>query len=429
MLLIWMAASAPMTRTSPSSARRARSAVRPPRSCWPIRGNSASRPWSGAATPTALAAIGRRLRREFAALADERRRRGPRGRRLPDRGIACGAGESAVIEAVERDAGHRSGGDQRHGGPAARPRAALKPGRRIAALANKESLVCAGEAFMAQARRLGVDDHAGRFRAQRPRPGARRPAVSATSRRRSSPPPAARSGPGARERIAAATPAEAAAHPVWSMGSKINIDSATLMNKGLELIEAHHLFGLEAERARRGRASGIDRPWARPVARRGADGRARAPGHEGSDRQCPAASAVVLRMDLPRLDLAAIGQLNLRGCRTRTASRVWRWPALPCAAAARCPTVLNAANEIAVAAFMARPDRILCDFGRSLSVFVRPFPHDDRSPAPATVADALALDEEARGHSGAGSAGAGEHLTRGPLRDAQRMTMMDPAQR
>ena len=50
------------------------------------------------------------------------------------------------------------------------------------------------------------------------------------------------------ERIAAATPAEALAHPNWAMGPKVTIDSATLMNKGLELIEAHHLFGVPAER-------------------------------------------------------------------------------------------------------------------------------------------------------------------------------------
>ena len=69
---------------------------------------------------------------------------------------------------------------------------------------------------------------------------------------RSSRPPAVRSGPGRGSGSRAATPAEASAHPVWSMGSKINIDSATLMNKGLELIEAHHLFGL-------GRA--VSRSW------------------------------------------------------------------------------------------------------------------------------------------------------------------------
>src|SRR6266480_2680310 len=50
------------------------------------------------------------------------------------------------------------------------------------------------------------------------------------------------------ETIGAATPAQAVAHPNWSMGAKISVDSATLMNKGLELIEAHHLFGLPAER-------------------------------------------------------------------------------------------------------------------------------------------------------------------------------------
>src|SRR5690606_17255029 len=50
------------------------------------------------------------------------------------------------------------------------------------------------------------------------------------------------------ERIALATPEQALAHPNWSMGAKVTIDSASLMNKGLELIEAHHLFGVPAER-------------------------------------------------------------------------------------------------------------------------------------------------------------------------------------
>jgi hypothetical protein len=86
--------------------------------------------------------------------------------------------------------------------------------------------------------------HAGGFRAQRARsgPGGRARTGRALRHHHG----LGRAVPDLeRERIAACTPAEAAAHPVWSMGSKINIDSATLMNKGLELIEAHHLFGLE----------------------------------------------------------------------------------------------------------------------------------------------------------------------------------------
>ena len=51
-----------------------------------------------------------------------------------------------------------------------------------------------------------------------------------------------------RERLARVTPAQAIAHPKWSMGPKISVDSATLMNKGLEVIEAHHLFGLPRDR-------------------------------------------------------------------------------------------------------------------------------------------------------------------------------------
>ena len=61
------------------------------------------------------------------------------------------------------------------------------------------------------------------------------------------------------------TPEEALAHPTWSMGPKITIDSATLANKGLELIEAHFLFGLAVRPARGRRASDVDRPCARAL--------------------------------------------------------------------------------------------------------------------------------------------------------------------
>ena len=123
-----------------------------------------------------------------------------------------------------------------------------------------------------------------------------------------------------RERIAAATPAEAAAHPVWSMGAKINIDSATLMNKGLELIEAHHLFGIDAGAPRRPRASGGHRPRPGPMARRRRHGGARPAGHEDPDRERPATRRTSRHRSGPRLDLAAIWPIKLRAGGRRTLS-------------------------------------------------------------------------------------------------------------
>ena len=227
--------------------------------------------------------------------------------------------------------------------------AALKPGRRIA-LANKESLVCAGAAFMADARRLGVEimpvdsEHNALDQALAAgRNGdVEKAIITATG------------GPfrtWTRERIAAASAKEASAHPVWSMGSKINIDSATLMNKGLELIEAHHLFDLEPERLDvlvhpEAIVHGLVQ-WS--------DGALTA-GLALPDMKVPIANALRhhgrLRMDLPRLDLAAIGRLSFER------PDEGRFPCLSLAKAAlqaggAMPTILNAANEIAVEAYMA----------------------------------------------------------------------------
>lgn len=123
---------------------------------------------------------------------------------------------------------------------------ALKLGRTVA-LANKESLVCAGDAFMRDAKRYGATllpvDSEHNALAQALGDGRLDDVAKMTI--------TASGGPfrtWTRERIAGASPTEAAAHPTWSMGMKINIDSASLMNKGLELIEAHHLFALEPER-------------------------------------------------------------------------------------------------------------------------------------------------------------------------------------
>jgi 1-deoxy-D-xylulose-5-phosphate reductoisomerase len=266
----------------------------------------------------------------------------------------------------------------------------MKPGRRIA-LANKESLVCAGEAFMSAAREIGAEimpvDSEHNALDQALMAGQGRDVDKAII--------TASGGPfrtWSRERIAQASPAEAAAHPVWSMGSKINIDSATLMNKGLELIEAHHLFGLGEDRLGvlvhpESIVHGLVQ-WK--------DGALTA-GLALPDMKVPIANALRhhgrLAMDLPRLDLAAIGRLSFEPVDEER---------FPCLAAARAalraggsmPTVLNAANEIAVAAFMAGAIRFY-DISKVVESVCSSF-SARRLPAPASVRDALEIDEEAR---------------------------------
>jgi len=123
--------------------------------------------------------------------------------------------------------------------------AAVQAGKRLA-LANKESLVIAGRLVMAEARRSGAEvipvdsEHSAVFQAMASgrREEVRRVILTASG------------GPFYRRpagELARVTPADALAHPTWSMGPKITIDSATLVNKALEVIEAHHLFGLEAD--------------------------------------------------------------------------------------------------------------------------------------------------------------------------------------
>ncbi len=124
--------------------------------------------------------------------------------------------------------------------------AALAAKRRIA-LANKECLVSAGRLFMQAAKSSGAivlpldSEHNAVFQALMAGPHDAVDRITLT----------ASGGPFrtySAERIARAVPEEALRHPVWSMGAKISIDSATLMNKGLEVIEAHHLFGLPSAR-------------------------------------------------------------------------------------------------------------------------------------------------------------------------------------
>ena len=146
------------------------------------------------------------------------------------------------------------------------------------------------------------------------------------------------------------SPKQALAHPNWDMGAKISIDSATMMNKGLELIEACRLFPVPEERIevvvhpQSVVHSMVEYSDGSVLAQLGSP-----------DMRTPIAYALSwperIRVDVARLDFATIGQLNF------TAPNMKRFPALRLArealrAGGTVPTVLNAANEIAVGAFL-----------------------------------------------------------------------------
>jgi 1-deoxy-D-xylulose-5-phosphate reductoisomerase len=154
------------------------------------------------------------------------------------------------------------------------------------------------------------------------------------------------------ERISAATREQALAHPNWVMGPKVTIDSAGLMNKGLELIEAHHLFGLPADR--------LDVVVHPQSIVHGliafADGSLIA-GMASPDMRTPIAHCLAypdrIASGVRPPDLAALGRLTFER------ADLARFPALSLAIEALrsgggAPTALNAANEIAVAAFLSR---------------------------------------------------------------------------
>ena len=116
------------------------------------------------------------------------------------------------------------------------------------ALANKESLVVGGELVVALAEATGRADRAGRLRAHGASPAARRPAAGRGRAPDDHRQRRARSAGARASELEDVTVEQALAHPTWAMGGKITIDSATLMNKGLEVMEAHHLFGTPYER-------------------------------------------------------------------------------------------------------------------------------------------------------------------------------------
>jgi 1-deoxy-D-xylulose-5-phosphate reductoisomerase len=302
---------------------------------------------TAATNAEALAVIARRTNAKLAVVADETRLRDLQELLVGTRCRAA-AGEAALLEAAASEAELVIAAIV--GCAGLRPVMAAVEAGRVVALANKEALVTAGrlmtEAASAHnATILPVDsEHNAIFQCLA---GSRIDDVSKIILTASGGPFRTASA----EVIDAATPAQAVAHPNWSMGAKISVDSATLMNKGLELIEAHYLFGLPSQQIQiLIHSQSVIHSMVEFV-----DGSVLA--QLGSpDMRIPIAYALAWpeRMETPaqRLDLAAIARLDFE------APDAKRFPALRLArealeAAGAAPIVLNAANEVAVASFLA----------------------------------------------------------------------------
>ena len=265
--------------------------------------------------------------------------------------------------------------------------AAIEAGRTVA-LANKESLVTAGSLMTEAAARSGAtilpvdSEHNAIFQclADNRSSDVARLVLTASG------------GPfrtKGRDEMAAMTPQQAVAHPNWSMGAKISVDSATMMNKGLELIEAHHLFGLPSERIdilvhpQSVIHSMVEYVDGSVLAQLGSP-----------DMRIPIAHALAWpeRMETPaeRLDLARIGSLSFEE------PDLERFPALRVARAAleaggAAPIALNAANEEAVTAFLGDGIGFL-DIVRTVEEAVA----RTNAAAPRSIAEVIDIDREAR---------------------------------
>jgi 1-deoxy-D-xylulose-5-phosphate reductoisomerase len=192
----------------------------------------------------ALAGIARRTGAKLAVIADATRLRDLQ-ELLAGTSCRAAAGEDALVEAASGEAELVIAGIVGCAGLRS-VMAAVEAGK-VVALANKEALVTAGALMTGAAARSGAtllpvdSEHNAIFQCLA---GSRNEDVSRIILTASGGPFRTASAIA----IRAATPAQAVAHPNWSMGAKISVDSATLMNKGLELIEAHHLFGLPSDR-------------------------------------------------------------------------------------------------------------------------------------------------------------------------------------
>jgi 1-deoxy-D-xylulose-5-phosphate reductoisomerase len=335
----------------------------------------------------ALAELAVEFNVRFAAVAEESRYDELKAA-LAGTGIAVGAGEAAMIEAAQRPANWVMAAMS--GAAGLKPAIAAAERGVTVALANKECLVCAGEVFMRTAEENGAcvlpvdSEHNALFQAM----GAgRREDLTKVIL-------TASGGPfrsWTREQIENATIEQALKHPNWSMGRKITIDSASMFNKGLEIIEAYHLFDLEPDQIEvlvhpqsiiHGLVEFSD---CSVIAQMGAP-----------DMRTPIAHCLAWpeRIDGPakKLDLAAIGQLTFE------APDPVRFPSLRLVqealrAGGAMPTVFNAANEVAVDAFLN--GRI--GFGGIARLVEATMNAAARTNAlPKTADDALSIDHSSR---------------------------------
>ncbi len=332
-----------------------------------------------------LAAQARRFGAERAVIADPALYR-DLSAALSGSGIAVAAGPEAVVEAAAMAAQWTMAAIT--GAAGLRATLAAVGGGGTVALANKEAMVCAGALVLAAVAAYGAtllpvdSEHNAVFQsmADGQRDQIERITLTASG------------GPfrtATMEEMRHAGPEQALRHPVWSLGAKISIDSATLMNKGLELIEAAHLFALPSER--------IDVLVHPQSVIHGMahyrDGSVMA--QLGSpDMRVPIAHTLAwparIATGAPRLDLAAIGRLEFSPPDTE------RFPALALSRAALiagggAPAILNAANEVAVAAFLARKIGFL-----DIVAVVEQTLADTHMREAASLAEVLATDAAAR---------------------------------
>lgn len=337
----------------------------------------------------ALATIAKNVGARFAAIADPALYRDLKDA-LAGSGIEAGAGDDALVEAALRPADWVMAAIT--GAAGLRPTLAAADRGAMVALANKECLVCAGGLFMRRAAAKGAtilpvdSEHNALFQALSAgqRDDVQRVILTASG------------GPfrtASMEAIRAASPEQALKHPNWSMGAKVTIDSATMMNKGLELIEAHHLFSLPSKQ--------IDiLVHPQSIVHGMVEFR------DGSiiaqlgppDMRVPIAHCLAWpeRLDkaAARLDWSKVANLSFE-----TPDHA-RFPALTLAREAletggAAPTVLNAANEIAVMEFLA--GRLgFAAIPALVEATLEAAARSGLSKEPASVEDALSVDHVSR---------------------------------
>jgi len=336
-----------------------------------------------------LAKLAREFQPRFVAVADPARLNELR-EALAGTGIACGAGESAIIEAAERPAEWVMAAVS--GAAGLKPALAAVDRGATVALANKECLVCAGDMFMQRAAKAGAcilpadSEHNALFQALSS--GNHDVLVRVIS--------TAPGGPfrtWAAADIEQATLAQALKHPNWSMGQKITIDSASMMNKGLEVIEASYLFALAPDEIDvlvhpqsivHGMVEFSDRSV---VAQLGAP-----------DMRIPIAHCLGwpdrIKGPAARLDLAKIGTLTFE------APDLERFPGLRLAydslrTGHGATTVYNAANEVAVAAFIGGQIRFGA-IARLVEATLDAWMRSSNKTPLSSADEAITIDQEAR---------------------------------